>query len=133
MTYLQSIFPLPILLFFSSCDPALKVSYEVVNKTNKSITVKSQFPFNRSGDTSMRVVTIPKNEGKIINEEDGLGYIDQFDQSRRSIYIYQLVIEQDDKRTTANFKDKKYRVLKKNGDQEGVYQLLFDTSFFVVK
>lgn len=129
MNYLQSIFTLLILLFFSSCDPSLKVRYEVVNKTNKPINVKFQFIFNKSGDTSKRVVTIPKNGSDIINEEDGLGYINQFDQRRDSIYIYQLTIEQDNKKTNVNFKDKKYWILKKNGEQEGVYQLLFDTTF----
>ena len=129
MNYLYSLFTILILLLFSSCDPALKVKYEVINKTTKPINVKFQFVFNRSGDTSMQVVTIAKNDSKILNEEDGLGYINQFNQRRDSVYIYQLSIEQGNKRTNVNFKDKKYWILKKNGDQEGVYQLFFDTTF----
>jgi hypothetical protein len=113
-------------LFLSSCDPGLKVKYEVFNKTNNPINVEFQFV----GDSSIRLVTIPGNESKILNVADNLGYIDDFNKRRDSIYLYHLTIRQGNKRTNVNFKNKKYWLLKKNGEHEGVYQLLFDSTLF---
>jgi hypothetical protein len=115
---------------FSSCDPGLKIKYEVVNKSDRPISIDYRFVFNRSGDTSTQTIIIRGKDSKIINEEDGLGYIDDTDKRRDSIYIYKLSIHQDKKTTKLNFKDKKYWKLKKNGEQEGIYQLIFDTTFF---
>ena len=128
MNYFITILLFTVLL--SSCDPALKIKYEVINKTTEPINVTFKFVFNRSGDTSIQNVTIQKSDSKILNEEDDLGYIEGFDKTRDSIYLYQLNIQQNKKITTANFKDKKYWILKKISNQEGIYQLIIDTTFF---
>ena len=115
-------------LILSSCDPALKVKYEIVNKTANPIIVKFQFVHNRSGYTSSQVVSVPGNQSKIVNEDDELGYIDHYNERLDSISLYKLIIQQGNKNTRINFKDKKYWILKKNGEQEGVYQLIFDST-----
>ena len=133
MNFLQAIvFLLLIIIFFPSCDPGSIIKYEVINKTNNPIILKFELPYDNKAGTYPQVVNIPKEGNKIIKEVSGLGYIDYFEKEQDSIYIDELIIKQDNNRTHVNFKDKKYWKFKKIEDNEGVYQLFFDTTLFKI-
>ncbi|MGN6195487.1 MAG: hypothetical protein ACTHOB_11165 [Ginsengibacter sp.] len=130
MNYSKIILALFILTLFVSCDPGSTIKYEIVNTTNQPVKVKYQFVSNASGDTSAQEAIINSKSNKIINQEPALGYVTQYDERHDSMFLYWLTIEQQNKLTHQNFKDKKYWKLEKKNNQDATYKLIVDTSLF---
>ncbi len=114
----------------SSCDPGSTIKYEIVNNTATSIKATYEFVFEASGDTSAKEMTIPANSSKVIGEHKPLGYVTQYDQEHDSIFLYWLTLQQEDKATSHNFKDKKYWTLEKKDELNATYRLIVDSALF---
>ena len=130
MNHLKTILTLSLLILLVSCDPGITIKYEIINKTNQPVTVKYQFVSNASGDTSAQEAIINPESRKVINQEQALGNITHYDERHDSMFLYWLTIEQQNKLTHQNFKDKKYWKLEKNNDQNATYKLIVDTTLF---
>ena len=130
MNYSKIILALFILTLFVSCDPGSTIKYEIVNTTNQPVKVKYQFVSNASGDTSAQEAMINSKSNKIINQESALGYVTHYDERHDSMFLYWLTIEQQNKLTHQNFKDKKYWKLEKKNNQDATYKLIADTTLF---
>lgn len=115
MNHSKIILTFSLLILFVSCDPGSTINYEIINKTSQPIKVKYQFVSNASGDTSAQEATINSQSRKVINQESALGYVTEYDERHDSIFIYWLTVEQQNKLTRQNFKDKKYWRLEKKG------------------
>ena len=124
------ILTLLLLTLVASCDPGSTIKYEIVNKTNEPINVKYHFVWNASGDTSSQETIINPDSSKIINQDQPLGYIAQFDETHDSMFLYWLTIQQGNKLTSQNFKDKKYWKLDKHDNLNATYKLIVDTTLF---
>ena len=46
------------------------------------------------------------------------------------MFLYWMIIQQENKITTKNFKDKKYWKLEKEDEQNGTYKLIVGTALF---
>ena len=114
------------LLFICSCDPGSTIRHEVVNKTDKDLFLKYQFP----QDSAIQVATIPADSIKVINEQNALGYVDQYNESNDSVYFYNLTIENNNKKVFHNLKDKKKWKLIKKDELNASYQLVVDSLLF---
>jgi len=118
-----------VCFFLCSCDPGSAIKYTITNKTNNPIKVKYQFVFS-DGDTSIKSIVIAPDSIKLLNSENDLGYADQIDKGRDSIYFYHLEIAQSNKISHVNLKDKKYWSFKKENNQKATYALLVTDSLF---
>jgi hypothetical protein len=130
MNFIKFILSLFLLSILSSCDPGSTIKYEIINNTKEPITAKYQFVFNASGDTSAQEMTISGNSSKTINEDRPLGYVKDYDKSHDSMFLYWLILQQGNKITNQNFKDKKYWKLEKEDELNGTYKLIVDTALF---
>ena len=130
MHLLKTTLTLFVFVLFASCDPGSNIKYEVINKTTQPITVKYQFVFNASGDTSSQEMIIFTDSAKIINQDKPLGYVTDFDQRHDSLFLYWLTIQKGTKLTHQNFKDKKYWRFIKKDEQNATYELIVDTALF---
>ncbi|CAN5585157.1 hypothetical protein BH10BAC2_BH10BAC2_11160 [soil metagenome] len=119
-----------LLSILSSCDPGSLIKYEIVNNMKEPIIAKYQFVFYKSGDSSTQEMIIPANSSVIIHEDRPMGYLTENDERDDSILIYWLRLEQGNKLTSQNFKDKKYWKLEKEDEQNGTYKLIVDTALF---
>jgi hypothetical protein len=119
-----------LLLLLSSCDPKSIITYTVVNKSAQAIKVKYRFGYDTSHGASIEGITILPDSSKVINLNEVLGYIEQYNESHDSIYLYWLTIEQGNKVTHQNFKDKKYWKLESEGDRRGTYKLVVNSTIF---
>lgn len=114
-----------------SCDPGSTIKYEIVNNTTDNIKVKYQFVFDTSH--SEKEVDILAKASKTIHIDNPLGYAKQYNDSHDSIFLYSLTIQQNNKLTKQNFKDKKYwKFYETDSDNlNGTYKLIIDSTYFI--
>lgn len=90
--------------------------------------MRYKFVHNRLGDTTAQESTIDSNSSKVINYDQPLGSVDYNDKINDSMLLYTLTIQQGNKITHTNFKNKKYWELKKATDYKASYKLFVDTT-----
>ena len=114
------------MLILTSCDPGSKIKYEIVNKTSKTLNIKYQFP----GGPPTEFAAIAADSNKVIRFTNELGYADDINRRKDSMYFYSFVVRHGNKISRRNFKDKKYWRFKKSSDLEAAYTLIIDDTFF---